>query len=163
LLFLAILTLLIPTVSALMFIARLRQLRAVTASQAGTYQIGNYRPMLRLLAEEDFRMVADHPVLYRKLRQDRYQLFRRYLRSLAKDYGKLLSGIRTAMVTSGADRPDLANALLKNQLYFTAAICRIELRLALHRAGLANVDVSGLVEAIDILRVQATAFAPSAA
>jgi hypothetical protein len=99
------------------------------------------------------------------LRSERRKLFRRYLACLTKDYGKLLAGIRMVMVQSGVDRPDLAKALAKNRALFAIAICRVEFRLALHSAGIGQVDISGVVGAFDALRDQVASFsaAPSLA
>lgn len=118
-----------------------------------------YRPMLRLLSDEDLQFVPSR--LRPAVRADRRMLFRRYLKCLSKDYGHLLSGIRSAMVRSGQERPELAHALAKNRLLFAIAVCRIEYRLALHTIGLGRVDVSGLVEALDTLRQQVAVFTPA--
>lgn len=113
-----------------------------------------YRPMLRLLAEDDLRFGAANGNLH-GLRSQRRRLFRSYLRCLTRDYSLLLSGIRTVMVRSGIDRPDLARALAKNRTLFAIALCKIELRLALHAVGVGTVDISALVDAFEGLRAQA--------
>ena len=113
-----------------------------------------YRPMLRLLSNADLAFVSADSNLQRKLRAKRRELFRGYLRCLTRDYGILLAGIRQAMVQSGVDRPDLARALAKNRVLFAIAICKVELRLALHATGFGRVDISGLVNALETLRSQ---------
>jgi hypothetical protein len=69
------------------------------------------------------------------------------------------------MVQSGVDRPDLAQALVRNRLVFTMALCKAEIRLTLFATGIGKVDISGLVAALDALRAQAGALqtAPVAA
>jgi hypothetical protein len=110
-----------------------------------------YRPMLRLLSNADLAFVSADSNLQRKLRAKRRELFRGYLRCLTRDYGILLAGIRQAMVQSGIDRPDLARALTRNRTLFAFAVCKIELRLALHATRADNVDVSVLVSALETL------------
>jgi hypothetical protein len=113
-----------------------------------------YRPMLRLLSDEDLAFVAADSKLQRTLRARRRDLFRGYLRCLTKDYACLLAGVRQAMVHSGVERPDLARALAKNRVLFAIAICKVEFRLALHATGVGHVDISGLVGALETLRGQ---------
>jgi hypothetical protein len=149
-------------IAALQIFGRLRHLAAIADVQAPLVSPGRYRPMLRLLSDDDIAFVASNKALARKLRARRIQIFRDYLRCLTKDYGRLLAHLRLAMVRSGVDRPDLARTIARNEFFFGLAICRIEFRLTLYWAGLGKVDVSGLVEAIDALRTQVGAFGPSA-
>lgn len=164
-LFLGTLLLLASGGITLQFLLRMRLLRSAELSSAQPAGAGRYRPMLRLLSDDDFAFVSDYPIARQKLRRERRRLFRWYLRCLAKDYAHLLAGIRLAMIRSGADRPDLAKALAVNRARFAFAMCRVELRLGLHAAGIGRVDISGLIEAFDMLRNQAGAFAalPAAA
>jgi hypothetical protein len=145
-------------VVSLHFWTRLRRLSVADAALAPLPSANRFRPMLRLLSAEDEALVAANKPLARKLKRQRREIFRDYLSCLSGDYGRLLAGIRQVMVESGVDRPDLANALVKNQLLFTIALCRIEYRLFLHGFGVGSVDVSGLVEAMSVLRTQLSAF-----
>jgi hypothetical protein len=122
-----------------------------------------YRPMLRLLSNDDLAFVSADARLQRTLRARRRDLFRGYLRCLTTDYARLLAGVREAMVHSGVDRPDLARALAKNRVLFAIAICKVEFRLALHATGVGNVDISGLVDALEALRGQVSVLSASAA
>src|ERR1041385_2461454 len=76
-----------------------------------------FRPMERLLSEEDFRYLAAHPGatprMVRRLRAERRRLFRAYLRSLQRDFTRIYSAIQLILVQSEVDRPELAAALLK--------------------------------------------------
>jgi hypothetical protein len=124
-----------------------------------------YRPMLRLLSDDDLNFVSANANLRKTLRTRRRELFRAYLRCLTRDYAHLLAGVRYAMVQSGLDRPDLARALAKNRTLFVLAIYKVEFRLALHAVGMGKVEISGLVEAIESLRSQVSVLsaAPMAA
>ena len=115
LIFIAFLTLIAAAFGALLFMTRMHLL--VSASQSGTRfpDANRYKPMLRLLSDEDLDFADAQPVLRGRVRARRRQIFRGYLRCLTKDYARLLQGVRQIMVESGVDRPDLAKALAKNR------------------------------------------------
>ena len=146
----------------LMLAVRIRLLDSVAQSSRPLPEADRYRPMLRLLSDEDLKFAARNPALRAKFAARRRELFRGYVRCLTKDYGRLLASIRRLMVESGVDRPDLAKALAKNRFVFAMALCRIELHLRLHALGLSSVDVSGLVEALDGLRATVNLMTPVA-
>jgi hypothetical protein len=160
LLFITATVLILVSLVALLFSSNLRRLKSMEQSVSALPAIGHYQPMLRLLSEEDIAIAAGNPKLIRSLRRQRREIFRGYLRCLTKDYGRLLTGIRLAMVNSGVDRPDLAQALVRNQMVFAAALCRIQIRLMMHTAGFGQVDVSRLVGALDTLRAQVAMLTP---
>jgi hypothetical protein len=138
----------------LQFVLKMRSLRSARAGRASRVVADRYRPMLRLLSDNDLAFVAADSRLQKALRARRRELFRGYLRYLTLDYAHLLAGVRQAMVQSGADRPDLARALARNRALFAIAMCKIEISLALHGTGIGKVDISGLVEALETLRRQ---------
>lgn len=112
-----------------------------------------YRPMLRLLSDPDLASMKQQ----RNALAARRALFREYLRALTADYGRLLAGIRLLMVSSEAERPDLAKILMTKRLSFALAVSRIEFCLVLHALGLASsefleLEVFGLLDASLLLR-----------
>jgi hypothetical protein len=133
---------------------KLRALRTAHATESILVSTDRFRPMLRLLSDDDLSFVPAQSKLRKSLRANRRELFREYLRCLTRDYGRLLAGVRLAIVQSGTDRPDLARALAKNRILFAVAICKIELRLALHVTGIGKVEIAGLVDAVEVLRNQ---------
>ncbi len=135
-------------------LSRMRVPSAARTGTLSTVSADRYRPMLRLLADEDLTFVPADTRMRKTLRSKRRALFRSYLACLARDYSLLLAGVRTVMVQSGVDRPDLARALAKNRLLFAITLYKVELRLALHAVGVGTVDISGLVDALDALRAQ---------
>jgi hypothetical protein len=147
---------------ALQFFARARQLSAAADCHAPMPVADRYRPMLRLLSTDDCALLSGNKRLAKQFRTQRCAIFREYLRCLTKDYGRLLASVRVAMLRAGTDRPDLARALAVNKMRFIMTMCRIEFRLRLHEAGFGTVDVSGLVDAMDALRVQVSFARPSA-
>src|SRR5580704_13406065 len=117
------------------FCVYMRKLDAHKRSAAPAVDVDKYRPMLRLLSDEDTELTSD-PELRRKLRRQRTSLFREYLGALADDYGNLLAGVRLIMTQSGSDRPDLAKALVRNRVLFAVTLCRIDFRLRLYALGI---------------------------
>jgi len=144
-----------------LFALKMRSLRATEAARSPLLTADRYRPMLRLLSDDDLAFVASNAKLQKALRTRRRDLFRGYLRCLTRDYAQLLGCVRAVMVHSGVDRPDLARALAKNRTLFAILICKVELRLALHATGIGTVDVSGLVGALETLRSQVGVFSTS--
>src|ERR1700688_1883270 len=65
---------------------------------------GKYRPMERLLGEADFRFLASQPgfspKLGRRLRTERRQIFRGYLRNLRRDFGAVTAACHLLLVHS---------------------------------------------------------------
>jgi hypothetical protein len=163
LLFAAILILCTAGLGALHYLTRLNRVRAIAAGKTVTAfpPPHRYEPMVRLLSSEDAAAVAGNAVLARRLKKERVQIFRGYLKSLSSDYGCLLAAVRLSMVNSAIDRPDLAAALARNQTLFALAICRMEYRLLLTVLGIGTLDVTGLVKAISALQSQLRVFEPA--
>jgi hypothetical protein len=136
------------------FLWKMRALRSAESGRASSLAADRYRPMLRLLSNDDLAFVSADRKTRKAFRAKRRELFRGYLRYLTRDYAHLLAGVRRAMVQSGEDRPDLARAMARNRVLFAVATCKIEFSLALHAAGIGNVDIAGLVEALETLRSQ---------
>jgi hypothetical protein len=150
------LLLLVLAAAGLVFWFNMNALRATRNKTYNSLSLtaDRYRPMLRLLSQDDLAFIPADSKLQTAFRAKRRQLFRGYLRCLARDYAVLLAGVRAAMLHAGVDRPDLAQALAKNRILFAVAMCKVEFRLALHTAGIGTVDISGLVEALETLRSQ---------
>lgn len=136
--------------------------------EPGEFSLARYRPMERLLAEEDFLFLAAQPG-YRpeigaKLRRERRRIFRLYLRELTRDFHRLHADARAMVADSTAEHSELVGVLLRQQLTFRLGLAAIELRLALGGLGLGKVDVRGLVEAIEAMRLDLARFsAPASA
>ena len=58
------------------------------------------------------------------------------------------------MLSSPADRPDLATTLLKQRMTFNYAMAMVEVRLVLQGFGIGTVDVRPLVDAVEGMREQ---------
>ncbi|HYP13883.1 MAG TPA: hypothetical protein VEQ63_08155 [Bryobacteraceae bacterium] len=117
------------------------------------FSITKYRPMLRLLDDADFRFVSNQcggdSALLKKLRSERREIFRSYLRSLIRDFNKLHMAARMVLAYAPEDRSDLASVLLKQRVAFTIAVLGVEARLALHTLGIGSVDVRALIGSLE--------------
>jgi len=132
-----------------------------------TFSLEKYRPMERLFLQEDFEFLSSQPgfspKLARRLRAERRRIFRRYLRSLSRDFDRLYAAIKLFMLDSAQDRPDLALVLFKQRLMFHYALAAVHCRLALQTLGLGTVDARGLVNVVAVMRDQLHALSPQPA
>ena len=108
--------------------------------------ITRYRPMERLLSEEDYRFLASQvgfdKKMLRKIRSERRKVFRGYLAGLSRDFSLVGAALRLMMMYSAQDRPDLAGILYKQQALFAFGMLGVQWRLVLHACGLGTVDVA---------------------
>ncbi|MBM3814842.1 MAG: hypothetical protein FJW20_24720 [Acidimicrobiia bacterium] len=124
----------------------IRRLRDFSAAQ--------YRPMTRLLSEEDFLFLRRQPGyeagIEKRLRAQRRRVFRAYLDSLTEEFQALHRAVRALIVNAPVDQPGLASAIVKQSLYFHFALAAIEFRLMLHVVGIGGVqvDVAPVVESV---------------
>lgn len=124
-----------------------------------------YRPMARLLdpADEEFLARCQDSAAVRRFRAERRRIFRRYLRSLERDFGAICAAIRMILAHAEEDRPDLASALMRRETRFALALFNVRCRLLLHAAGIGRVDVRGLVAALDEMRAELGRLVPAPA
>jgi len=138
----------------------------VTAEWIDELSIDRYRPMMRLLDGGDVAFLRTQPGftprMATKLRQQRCQIFRGYLRCLNSDFTRVCSAIKLVMLQSKHDRPDLASALLRQQAMFAAGMAVVYFRLFLYRWGVCGVDVARLVNIFDGMRLELRTLVPSA-
>lgn len=123
-----------------------------------------YRPMQRLLDEEDYTFLANQPGcdrrLLRRMRSERRRLFRGYLACLGRDFGRVCAALKLLMVHSAHDRPDLAGIIYKQQALFAFGVLGVQWHLMLHACGIGNVDVRGLVRAMEFMRLELRQMVP---
>ena len=151
---------LVPAGLALIFLGRtiLSRRKSTEPMEFPVLNPDKYRPMERLLREEDLRFLAAQPGytagLGRQFRSERRRVFRGYLRSLRKDFRQMALACQLLLIHSAADRKDLASALLRQRVTFGLAMFAVQGRLLLHTAGVGTVDVSGLVESLQTMQEQ---------
>lgn len=138
----------------------------VTAEWIEDLSLDRYRPMLRMLDGDDIEFLRSQPgftpAMASKLRAQRTQIFRGYLKSLETDFTRVCAAIKLIMVQCQHDRPELAEALLRNQITFATAMFGVRVRLTLYRWGVCGVDVTQLVKLFDSMRLELRSLVPSA-
>jgi hypothetical protein len=139
----------------------------VTAEWIDELSIERYRPMARLLDSGDVEFLRSQPgftsKMLDKLRGQRRQIFRGYLRCLQGDFGRVCSAIKLVMLQSQHDRPDLAAALIRHQFTFACGMLLVHCRLTLYAWGVCGVDVARLVKSFDKMRLELRTLVPAAA
>jgi hypothetical protein len=131
------------------------------------FSVDRYRPMLRLLSKEDDEFLASEcgysGSQIRKARAERRRIFRAYLKNLRRDFGRLHYAARILLLDSNEDRSDLAAKLVQTRLAFFFGLLVVEYNLALHAAGVGEVDVRGLLGSLEGLQLDCTLLLPARA
>ena len=137
----------------------------VTVEWIDELSIDRYRPMLRLLCQDDLRFLRTRPGFTRqmetKFRTQRTAIFREYLRQLDSDFKRICMALKVVMVQSKHDRPDLASVLVHSQMAFAYGMMIVDLQVVCYRYGVGTVDVTGLVKLFDGMRLELRTFVPA--
>ena len=139
----------------------------LTANWVDELSTERYRPMSRLLDADEFQMLRSQPGCNReriaRLRRERCQIFRRYLRSLDEDFGQVCLALKLLMVHAKQDRRDLATVLIRSRLQFAGGMAQVRLRLVLYRCGIGTVDAANLLRTLGHLQEELRSLIPSVA
>jgi hypothetical protein len=115
------------------------------------FSAARYRPMLRLLAEDDYEFLtalgSDRSVV-RRLRSERRRIFRMYLRNLSRDFARLHRAARVLALES-EQGSEVAERLIRMRVQFTVAVMAVQFRLTMHALGIGTVDVRNLIQALE--------------
>jgi hypothetical protein len=137
----------------------------VTAEWIEDLSLDRYRPMLRMLDGDDIDFLRSQPgftpAMASKLRAQRTQIFRGYLKSLETDFARVCAAIKLIMLQCQQDRPELATALIRSQISFAWGMLAVRIRLALYAWGICGVDVTAMVKLFDAMRLELRALVPS--
>jgi hypothetical protein len=137
----------------------------LTAEWIDELSVERYRPMMRLLDGDDLEFLRSQPGftprMATKLRVQRCQIFRGYLRCLNGDFQRVCAAIKILMLQSRQDRPDLAGLLVQQQVRFTCGMGLVYVRLFLYRYGLSGVEVTSLVKNFDQMRLELRSLVPA--
>jgi hypothetical protein len=139
----------------------------LTAEWIDELSIERYRPMMHLLDAGDVASLRSQsgftPGMAAKLRIERCQVFRGYLRCLRSDFQRVCAALKLLMLHSRRDRPDLASVLVHQQVMFECGMAVVSLRLFLYRWGLCGVDVTDLIKIFDVMRLELRRLVPATA
>ena len=137
----------------------------VTAEWIESLSFERYRPMLRILDGSDIEFLRSQPGVTPKIiasvRAERVRIFRAYLKCLAEDFGRVCFTIKLIMLQSQHDRPDLATALIRQQIAFASAILAVQFKLVLYNRGISTVDAAQLVKLFDFVRLELRVLIPA--
>ncbi|MEO8598058.1 MAG: hypothetical protein ABI759_32360 [Candidatus Solibacter sp.] len=137
----------------------------VTAQWISELSTDRYRPMARLLDASDIEFMRLQPGYTRKLeaklRAERCRIFRGYLACLDQDFGRVCLALKLVLAHSQQDRPDLAAALIQNQVMFASGLVGAHFRVVLYRLGVCTVDAADLVKMFDAMRGELRTLVPA--
>ena len=157
-------------ISALILIWKLTssmRIRGVDPEWLKSFTVHSYRPMERLLDEDDITFLKEQPGyepgMERQLRADRHRVFRMYLKNLGRDFNRLHYALRLTVLHAPQDSPDLARTLVKQKLIFVCSLAAVYIRLELYRFGFSRVDVKGLVATLETMQQELQAMMSPAA
>lgn len=137
----------------------------VTSQWIEDLSLDRYRPMLRMLDSGDIKFLRSQPgftpSMATKLRAQRTQIFRGYLKSLEADFARVCSAIKLIMVQCKNDRSELAETLIRQQISFACLMLGVRLRLLFYSLGICGVDVTQLVKLFDSMRLELRTLVPT--
>lgn len=159
-------TLIAISIAALLMMGKrgAAQVAAIDFEWLEDFSPARYRPMERLLLEDDIdflrRQPGFRPELIAKLRADRSRVFAAYLQSLIRDFDRLYVVAKQAVLHS-PEGVDLCGALARNRAVFVYAVMKVRVRLVMYRLGWSTVDVGPLIASLDALMTDIRALQPA--
>ncbi len=154
-------------VFALRRVASPKAAHPITARWIDELSLDRYRPMLRLLNNDDLEFLRSQPgyrsQMAARLRRQRCQIFRHYLKELNADFSCIAMALKMVMLQAEVDRPDLAFQLLRSQAMFAAYMVSVQFQLALYQAGVGRVRTAGLLGVFDGMRLELRSLVPESA
>jgi hypothetical protein len=137
----------------------------VTSEWIDDLSLDRYKPMLRMLDGDDIAFLRSQPGftpdMAKKLRTQRTQMFRGYLRSLETDFGRVCAAIKLVMLQSQHDRSELAEALLRQQITFACGMLSVRIHVLLYSLGVCGVEVSKVMAIFDSMRIELRTLVPA--
>ena len=134
------------------------KIEEITPEWLDAFSVSRYRPMLRLLSDEDFAFLSRQPgfdpALYKKLRRERLEIFRQYFHRLIADFNRLHRTARLIVAHAESDHSALASQLMGLQLRFSLAVLETQVRFTLCKVGIGTVDVRVLLASLESLSLQ---------
>jgi hypothetical protein len=138
----------------------------VTAEWIDELSTDRYRPAMRLLDSRDIEFLRSQagftPKMEAKLRAQRCQIFRGYLRCLDMDFQRVCMALKLVLLHSEQDRPDLSALLVHHRIMFATGLLAARFRLFLYRCGICTVDVTSLLRIFDVMRIELRTLVPAA-
>ncbi|MCU1237222.1 MAG: hypothetical protein JWP63_5189 [Candidatus Solibacter sp.] len=137
----------------------------VTAEWISELSTDRYRPMMRLLDPREVEFLRSQPgytpEMEARLRTQRCQAFRGYLRCLHLDFQRVATALKIIMTQSELDRGDLAAVLIHHQIQFALGMQVVNARLMLYKWGIGHVDAASLLRTFDLMRIELGSMMPA--
>jgi hypothetical protein len=137
----------------------------VTSEWIDNLSLDEYRPMINMLDGRDIALLRSQPgftpAMAKMARKQRAMMFRNYLKQLEEQFGQVCVAIKVIMLQSQRDRPDLAEALIREQITFACAVLSVRVRLVLYSMGICGMEVSELVKIFDSMRLELRSLVPA--
>ena len=134
------------------------------ADGAAVFSLDRYRPMQRLLSEQDMLFLKRSPGYTKQMgkRWKRHQLvlFKMYLRELRLDFYKLHAEARSIVADTGMESSDLVRQLIRQRIQFEYATAKVELQISLAGFGMGAVSARPLLKTVEMMRKQLQTMAP---
>lgn len=131
------------------------------------FDSNRYRPMQRLLNEEDFEFLklqpGYRPEIARRLRRQRRRVLRHYLGTLSADFSRLHARARRMIATAPEEYHEMVGLLVRQRWTFWRVRAAIEVRLRLGFLYPGPIDVRALVSILDQMQAQLAQIAPAPA
>ena len=133
-------------------LVRTRKVFDVDLAWWNSFSPERYKPVARLLSEQDFDYISGLAGCDRRMAADfrsrRVKLMRQYLREMSADFDRL-QAIGQLMVEAGTAGRELRELLFQQRLRFTLSMLSAQLQIAGFSAGITRVDTAGLVGALN--------------
>lgn len=130
----------------------------ITSEWLESFSPSSYYPMQGLLAQEDFRFLSRQPgfdlSLYKKLRRDRLQIFRQYLRRLVVDFNRLHTAARILLANGQEDQSHLVSQLIWLKVRFSLAVIQAEYSYLLCCIGFRSLAARSMIMRLEEMTAQ---------
>ncbi len=118
---------------ALLILRQLKRTRGILDNTARPRppSMEQYAPLFWLLSDHRLLYLRSHGGLVRefRIRHRRSRLFQRHLTNLICEFRSTSTALKTVVVQSPCDRPDLASRLVRTQISLFRGVMKIRLRL----------------------------------
>lgn len=139
----------------------------ITPEWLGSFSVERYRPMLGLLAHEDFAFLVRQPgfdiTIYKKLRRERLEIFDQYFSRLVLDFKKLHTTARYMVARAPEDHSDVVLKLVRLRYAFAISVFQVHFRYLLCRVGIGTLESRVLLTRLQQMSDQLSALTASQA
>lgn len=141
--------------------------RGVPVSAPGEFSPQRYAALRRLCSNADLEFLRSlpsyRPETGKAFRANQRRIVRLYLKELTGDFRRLHAAARALAAEAPEEHADLVPVLMRQQVVFWVALARIEARLTLSHAGVEELNLNGLFDAVEAIRAATAVQSPAPA